>query len=82
MLILNQQIVKRINLSGYFIVHCDDATLQRAAELQVRLPIAKQQKVCRITANVNKKKAHSLYNFCAVWDHSGICLRKNKYAVN
>lgn len=82
MLIINEKIVKTVDLSDDLVVHGNNTVLQRAAKLKAGLPISKKQNIRGITANVNDEHSHSLHDQVAVRNYSGICLRKDHDAID
>ena len=82
MLIINEKIVKTVDLSDDLVVHGNNTVLQRAAKLLVRFSIAKKQNICGITADINDEHSLRLYDQIAVRNYSGICLRKDHDAID
>ena len=60
--------------SDDFIIHGDDAALQAAAELQVRLSIAEKQHIGGKAAYVHNKHPGRLQQLPALGNHRGVSL--------
>ena len=53
MLVVDQQIVERIDLADDLVVHGNDAAFQGTTELHVRLAVTKQQHIGCVAADVD-----------------------------
>ena len=75
MFILDPHIMLRADLADNIVVHCDNATLQTTAKLQIRLTVPKQQHIGGVPANIDNKHSQCFQQLTALRHNCGIGLR-------